>query len=110
SPFYYSVYPPAIQLIFQVSTYFSLDSILQSIIFLRSIIILFEIGTIMIMIKLLNELKIAKSNALHYAFNPLVIIELSGNVHFEGVWVFAIVLSIYLLNRSQLLLSSSLWA
>src|SRR5690606_19163375 len=26
------------------------------------------------------------------------------------VWVFAIVLSIYLLNRSQLLLSSSLWA
>ncbi len=52
-----------------------------------------------------------KSMAL-YAFNPLIIIELTGNLHFEGVVMCFLVLAFYVgvKNRKSLVFSSFLFA
>ena len=36
-----------------------------------------------------------------YILNPFVIIEMTGNLHFESVMVFFLVLSIYLLHKGR---------
>ena len=44
-------------------------------------------------------------NILLYALNPLVIIELTGNLHFEALMITFVLASVYLLRRQKLVLS-----
>jgi hypothetical protein len=44
-----------------------------------------------------------RTNLLFYWLNPLVIIEVMGNLHFEGAMVFFLLLAYYLLQRSRLI-------
>lgn len=110
SPEYYTVYPPIAQFVYYLSVYFSPNSILGSIIFLRIIILLCEIGTILILPKLLRLLNINPINSLWYSLNPLVIIELTGNLHFEGIVIFFFLIAVYLLVLQKEKLSAVAWA
>ncbi|MEX2379222.1 MAG: mannosyltransferase, partial [Vicingaceae bacterium] len=110
SPIYYSIYPPLNQLFFAIPALISPQSILGSVVVLRLIIISAEIGTLLILPKLLKQLALSPHKSLLYALNPLVIVELTGNLHFEALWVFALLGSIYLLQKKQLYLSSIFWA
>jgi hypothetical protein len=110
SPSYYSVYPPLNQLFFAIPALLSPQSILGSVVVLRLFILLAEVGTLLILPKFLKALNISPHKSLLYALNPLVIVELSGNLHFEALWVFGLLLSVYFLHRKRLLLSSLLWA
>lgn len=92
---YYSVYPPLLQLIFGFAAFFSKGNILINIIGLRLFIILAEIGSIYLIIRILKYFNLPKSNVLIYAFNPLVILELTGNLHFEGITIFFTLLVFY---------------
>lgn len=104
---YYSCYPPIHQLVFGISTLISSDNILGSIIMMRLFIILTEIGTIILLIKLLKQFGMKENLFMIYAFNPLVITELTGNLHFESIVIFLLVLAFYLLNKNRVLLSAS---
>ena len=42
-----------------------------------------------------------QTNLLFYWLNPLVIVEIMGNLHFEGAMVFFLLLAYYLLQRSR---------
>jgi Gpi18-like mannosyltransferase len=51
-------------------------------------------------------LKLTPGIILIYALNPLVIIELTGNLHFESVMIFFLLLAVYLLMNEKLLFSA----
>ena len=42
-----------------------------------------------------------------YALNPFIILEFSGNVHFEGVMIFFILLALYYLLKNQWIASAA---
>lgn len=110
SPHYYSVYPPVLQFLFFISGKLSFGSNFVAIVILRVFILCAEFGTFYFLKKILEHLELSKSRALVYLLNPLVILELSGNLHFEGVMLFFITASIYYLLINNLLYSASLFS
>lgn len=85
SPDYYTVYPPLEQVFFASAVWLGRGDLGAIIFFLHLIIMLFEGVFIYIMLQLLRHFSLPAALAMGYAFNPLVIIELTGNLHFEGV-------------------------
>ena len=103
-------YPPLNQLCFAIANLFPGQSILSSIIGLRVLIISADIGTLYFGKKLLERLKLPSNRIFWYILNPFIIIELTGNLHFEGVMVFFLVWSLYLLHSSKWKLAAFLFA
>ena len=99
---HFTVYPPVAQLIFWLSVKIAPNSVLGSVIVMRIFIILSEVGSVMIMIRLLERFHLPKKNALIYALNPLVILELTGNLHFEALVIFFLLLSVWFLTAEKL--------
>ncbi len=102
----YSNYPPFNQLCFVLATFIPGASILSSVIGLRLLIILADIGILFIGTQLLEKLQLPKANIFWYFLNPFIIIELTGNLHFEGVMLFFLVAALYLLVQKQLISSA----
>ncbi len=103
---YYSVYPPISQFFFKASTFLSKGSLSGTIFFLKLFLFLFDIGLIIILIQFLRKLMMPVSLAQIYALNPLVIIELTGNLHFEGVMLTFLFAGIFYLWKNRILLAS----
>ena len=95
-PQYYTCYPPFMQLFFWISSVVGGFNITANIIIIKLLIALVDIGCIAVIAKLLPYFKLPISLVIIYAFNPSVIIEGSGNAHFEVVQVALVCLSIYL--------------
>ena len=95
---HYTNYPPINQLCFFIAGLFTGKSILGSAIVMRLLIIVADIGTLYIGKKLLEKLNIPIHNIFWYILNPFIIIELTGNLHFEGVMIFFLIWSMYLLH------------
>lgn len=99
SPNYFTVYPPFNQALFGVAAWLSGGDLFWNIVWLRVPIILGEIGSLWLMTRLLHHLKHNPNLALLYGLNPLVILELTGNLHFETVMIFFALLSTWLFTR-----------
>lgn len=104
---YFAIYPPVAQYVFWIAVKISPNSILGSVIVMRIFILLTEIGSIFLMIKLLNKFNLPERNVLIYALNPLIIMELTGNLHFEAFVIFFLLLATFFLNRKVLLASAA---
>jgi hypothetical protein len=98
---HYSNYPPLNQILFVFGNLFPGNSILSSVIGLRLIIIAADFGILYFGKKLLERLNIPIHNIFWYILNPFIIIELTGNLHFEGVMVFFLIWSLYLLHKGK---------
>ncbi|MEM7549040.1 MAG: hypothetical protein AAF363_05170 [Bacteroidota bacterium] len=103
SPSYFTIYPPVNQFVFWLSTLIGQNSIFWSMVVMKLVLIGAEIGSLFILkkfkaISLLNEKSI-----LLYALNPLVIIELSGNLHFESILIFFLLITIWYLQKNGLI-------
>lgn len=110
SPDYYTIYPPVLQFVFWLSALLFPSNILGSVIVMRLFIIAAETGSIFLILTILKKLELPSKNTLLYALNPLVILELSGNNHFEAFMVFFILLSVYLLLKKQIRFSAIIFS
>lgn len=102
SPDYFTVYPPLNQLMFGVSAWIAGDNVLLNIVALRSFIIMAELGSLWLLTTFRfpkYKEKRMRNAALIYALNPFVIIELTGNLHFEAVTLFFVLLAIRWMDR-----------
>jgi len=98
----HTIYPPVLQAIFWFSAFLSPSQILGSVVIMRLFIILAEIGSILLIRALLKRKKANEKLILLYALNPLIILEFSGNLHFESFMIFFIFLSFYFLDKKQI--------
>ncbi len=99
---YFTIYPPLNQLVFWFSVWLFPNSITGSVAVMRIVILAADIGNYFLIRKLASAKNTNPNVALIYFLNPLVILEFTGNLHFESVMIFFILLSIYFINRQKI--------
>lgn len=93
-------YPPVCQAIFALCAFVAGKSVLGAVIAFRLIILFCDLGIYYVGKKILAYLNLPVKNIYLYFLNPLVIAELTGNLHFEGIMVFFLFAAFYfLLNK-----------
>lgn len=102
---HYSNYPPLNQLGFLTAVNVFPQSVLSTVIVMRLLLILAEVGLFFIIKKILHHLDLPQRRLGWYFLNPLIILELSGNLHWEGVMLFFFALGWRLLLKKQ-----NIWA
>lgn len=105
SPGYYSVYPPVNQLCFGMAAIITGNNLNANVFVLKVLLLLFEIVTITLLFKLLRWYKKRTTLAIIYALNPLVVIEVAGNIHFEGVMMAMLLFGFWCLVKQKWLLA-----
>lgn len=97
---YFSVYPPLNQFLFWISIACT-DSWLTATNLLRALLLLADVGSLLILQRLLFHYGKPKQLAFWYFLNPLVILEFTGNIHFEGLVIFLVLVGIYFLEKNR---------
>lgn len=98
---HYSNYPPVNQFFFTIAALFFSKSIAGSVVVLKVLMVVADIGILYFGKKLLEKLKLPVKNIFWYFLNPFIIIELTGNLHFEGIMLFFVVWAFYLLQKGK---------
>lgn len=93
---WFSVYPPVCQAIFTIAAWLSPVNDYWGIVWMKFFLLLCETGTIWLLWQSKKHLA-----ALIWALNPLVLLEIMGNCHFEGALVFFLLLSLRLLQQGR---------
>jgi alpha-1,6-mannosyltransferase len=94
SPDYFTVYPPVGQALFALAARLSPHSLTGAVVWLRLPIIGADLGSLWLLTTLLRRAGRSPNLALIYGLNPLVILELTGNVHAEAILIFFVLLAI----------------
>ncbi|MEY3369313.1 MAG: hypothetical protein RI973_2468 [Bacteroidota bacterium] len=97
----YSCYPPVAQAQFLSGAWLFPDDLAGSVAVMKVWLLLSEAGSLLLAMKLLKRLGQPVSRVLIYALNPLIIMEICGNVHFEGAMIFFLLLSLWWLHAWQ---------
>ncbi len=101
----FTCYPPLNQLVFSAATFVFPDSIMANIFSMKLLILLAEIGTMYFGMKILQLLGKNIHCILFYSLNPFIIIELTGNIHWEGLMVFFLIVSLYYLLSNKMVVA-----
>ena len=109
SPHYYSVYPPLNQLLFWGAAQFAQGHLEKGYLALRFLLLLGEVGVFSLLWWLLARFDLPQKQVIFYWFNPLVILEVVGNLHFEGLVLFFLVASLAAFSRQKLGFSGMFW-
>ncbi len=109
SPDYFTIYPPVNQFVFWVAASVSGDNLLLAVNLMRAPILLADIGIYILLKKWSEKKKLSYNIAVLYFLNPLVILELTGNLHFEGVMMFFVLLGIIVFQNEKHIKGSISW-
>lgn len=96
---YYSVYPPLHQAIFAVGSVLGTTT-QTSVLVIRAILLLADLALIVLLFFLLIKSGLKGGAAALYALNPLVITEITGNLHFEGLVALGLILTAWFTYRN----------
>lgn len=110
SPEYYTIYPPVAQLTFTVATAIAGDNWWLGSLLMKLFLLAGECGTVWLLLRMLPAWGFPKTNALLYWLNPLILIEICGNLHFEGLMVFFLLLALWLLSREKIVFAALAFA
>ena len=92
SPQYFTVYPPLSQLVFAAAAWLG-GSLGAGIVWLRVLLVLAEAAVLYLLWRM--DSRQDKSAFAAYALLPLVVIELTGNLHFEGYAALGLLVSLW---------------
>lgn len=106
SPEYFTIYPPVAQGIFAFACWLFPNSIIGSAITMKVFLFLCEVGSLFFIKKLLDHFHLPAKNILLYALNPLIIIELCGNLHFEATMICFLLSAVFFLVKNKITLSA----
>ncbi len=101
SPNYFTIYPPLNQFVFWLSVIIGDGNWLASANTIRLILYVGDIGSFFVLKKLLRHYEKPQHLAYWYWLNPLVILEFTGNLHFEGLVIFFILSGIYFYEKNK---------
>lgn len=103
---HYTNYPPVNQICFLLAALVSYKSITGSILIFKILLLFSDIGIYYFGKKILLLLSRNTNLIYWYFLNPLVIVELAGNAHFEGLMLFFWIFSLYFLSLKKYPLSA----
>lgn len=109
SPHYYSVYTPLNQLLFWAAAQFAQGHLENGYLALRLLLLLGEVGVFSLLCWLLAKFELPQKQIIFYWLNPLVILEVVGNIHFEGLVLVFLVASLAAMSRQKLGFSGIFW-
>ena len=101
-----SSYPPLKQVLFAGSVALGGGTVLGTIVATRMLLLFADLGTWFFGSRLLRHFHLPSERIYWYLLNPLIIIELTGNLHFEGLMVFFLSAALWLLTRNKVIPSS----
>ncbi|QKG51938.1 hypothetical protein [Hymenobacter sp. BRD67] len=110
SPAYYSVYPPVCQALYGAAAKAFPTSQTGFLVVVRLALLVADAGTAALLLWLLPLAGWPARRALVYLLHPLVVVEIAGNVHMEGVVVCFLLLAGALLARRRLRLAAGAFA
>ncbi|QDT63151.1 hypothetical protein [Calycomorphotria hydatis] len=94
-----SPYPPTSQAVFAFTGLITPESasLWTHLLVMKSLIVIFDLATIVVLIKLLLLLRLHSGNTIIYAWCPLIIKEFANSGHLDAITVFFTILTVYLL-------------
>lgn len=107
---HYTCYPPVNQFAFLIPAIFFSKNLLGATLVMRLLLILADLGTFIFGKKILHLLQLPSKYIFLYILNPFIILELTGNLHFEGLMIFFLAIAIYYLLKNKWLYSALAFA
>lgn len=104
---YFTIYPPINQFIFWISVVIGNHNWLVSAGVIRLILLLADVGSFYFIKKLLIKYEKSEHLVFWFFLNPLVILEFTGNLHFEGLVIFFVLSGIYFYETNKKIASAS---
>lgn len=101
SPQYFAIYPPINQFIFGLAALIAPLGFFKAQLVIKLVLIAGEVLLFQYSIKLLKHLNKKPELVALYFLNPLVIIEISGNLHFEGLMATFLIMAFYYLKTDR---------
>ncbi len=92
---HFTVYPPLNQLCYWVAGWLFPNDVASAIATMRVIILAADLAVIYVGVKVLNLLGKAPRKIFLYVLNPFVILEFTGNLHWEGVMALLLLVGVY---------------
>ena len=96
-PQYTTIYPPVSQLVFAgaMKWFPHQASVSAHIIFLKTVLVAFDLLTLLLLFRLLTQRGVSIGWLIGYAWNPLVVKEIANSGHLDSIAVFFVVAAIY---------------
>jgi len=91
-----AIYPPLMLLLFGLVT-----SVSYSVLAMKALMVSFDIATLLILLRLLDDLRLDRRWALIYGLNPVILFAFAGQAHLDSVSVFLMTASIYAFRRKR---------
>jgi len=97
APYLLTSSPPLAQGFFALSNFLFQDSVLA----LKLIITAFDLGVVVLLLRLLRRLGMRRSGVIFYAWSPLVLVSFANSAHYDAIPVFFLFLAISLALRRK---------